>query len=127
MVNVKMTDFEAYNLYLALLTEGPDGPDFPSALDTDSVVEGKLRWILSGNQDDFWDGVRRAHALVEKLREETGCEYDPEGPCVDECEHCGGVSQYCSQHTCSGKVSEGLAAAAFEDAAYGDPDDQILY
>jgi hypothetical protein len=59
---------------------------------------------------------------IEDWEENTGETFDPEGPPLSDCEHCGELSQYSDQHDCAGLRAENADAAWFEDAAYGRPD-----
>ena len=40
--------------------------------------------------------------LVEKFEEETGFDWDPEGPLPSYCEYCGEILQYIPDHDCYG-------------------------
>ena len=55
--------------------------------------------------------VEKHAELVARFEEETGLEYDPEGPDPEECEYCGGLIQYMGGHDCIGTRGENGDAA----------------
>lgn len=55
---------------------------------------------------------------IERFEEETGLDYDTEGPVVFECEHCGCLVQYITDHDCYGTKSE-CGQACFNEPFYG--------
>ena len=56
---------------------------------------------------------------IEEWEDESGYEFDPNGPSLTDCEYCEALSQYSDQHECGGTRAEDAAAGWYEDAAHG--------
>jgi hypothetical protein len=53
-------------------------------------------------------------SLAERFEAETGNEFDADGPGVEECPYCGGLTQYASDHDCYGTRGEDHDAQRME-------------
>jgi len=56
---------------------------------------------------------------IEEWEEETGYDFDPNGPALHECDHCPSVMQFDDQHECAGTRAENGEAAWSEEYAHG--------
>ena len=106
---------------------GDLNPDVPGYPFTQSFDE--LAWDISTWAAEVREWAMRSHVRAEAWRlqqqtraDEAGIEFDPLGPALSICEHCGETFQYLAgpnAHTCPGLEAEGQASAREERRAHG--------